>query len=203
MRLCLVAAVAHLASVHGLALHAGGRGGHVRSGAVTMSLIDDIASKLPFDLPFAEAADADPGGPRGVVVTGGANGVGYAYADSFMKRGHSVVICDVKDPAAAVAALTKKYEGSSAKVFGTICDVSDAASVEELGEYAKASLGTIHYWINNAGINGGRRPFTSLSTSTLEAVVNVNLIGVLLCTKVWGSALALALSLTLGVLLCT
>jgi chlorophyll(ide) b reductase len=45
-------------------------------------------------------------------------------------------------------------------------------------------LGTIHYWINNAGINGGRRPFTTLSTGTLEAVVKVNLIGVLLCTKV-------------------
>ena len=117
-------------------------------------------------------------------MTGGANGVGYAYADSFMKRGHSVVICDVKDPAAAIAALEKKYEGSSAKVYGTQCDVSDAASVEELGAYAKANLGTIHYWINNAGINGGRRPFTTLTTSTLEAVVSVNLIGVLLCTKV-------------------
>jgi chlorophyll(ide) b reductase len=28
------------------------------------------------------------------------------------------------------------------------------------------------------------RPFTSLSTNTIEAVVNVNLVGVLLCTKV-------------------
>ena len=45
-------------------------------------------------------------------------------------------------------------------------------------------LGTIHYWINNAGINGGRRPMTTLSTSVLEAVVNVNLIGLMLCTKV-------------------
>jgi len=42
----------------------------------------------------------------------------------------------------------------------------------------------VHYWINNAGINGGRRPFTSLSTSTVEAVVKVNLVGVLVCTKV-------------------
>merc|ERR1719214_488398 len=91
-----------------------------------------------------------PAGPFGVVVTGGANGVGFAYADSFMKRGHSVVICDIKDPGAAVAALQKKYEGSSAKIYGTITDVSDAASVEKLGEFAKNSLGTIHYWITNA-----------------------------------------------------
>ena len=46
------------------------------------------------------------------------------------------------------------------------------------------SLGTIHYWINNAGINGGRRPFTTIPTKVVEAVVNVNLVGLLLCTKV-------------------
>ena len=45
MRLFLVA-VANLATVtHGLELHGGAS--HVRSGALSMSLIDDIASKLP------------------------------------------------------------------------------------------------------------------------------------------------------------
>ena len=122
---------------------------------------------------------------RGVVVTGGAGGVGYAYADSFMARGHWVVICDIKDPSEAVEALRAKHAGNPiAKVEGTVCDVSDAASVEALGVFAKEKLGTIHYWINNAGINGGRRPFTTLTTSTVEAVVKVNLVGVLLCTKV-------------------
>jgi len=121
---------------------------------------------------------------RGVVITGGAGGVGYAYADSFMARGHWVVICDVKDPAPAVRALRAKHGGGVGRVYGTVCDVSDAESVEALAGFAKESIGTVHYWINNAGINGGRRPFTSLSTGTLEAVVKVNLIGVLLCTKV-------------------
>ena len=121
---------------------------------------------------------------RGVVITGGAGGVGYAYADSFLKRGHWVVICDVKDPSAAVASLQKKHEGGLGRIYGTVCDVSDASSVEQLGDFAKDKLGTIHYWINNAGINGGRRPFTTLTTNTIEAVVKVNLVGVLLCTKV-------------------
>ena len=62
--------------------------------------------------------------------------------------------------------------------------MSKSASVEELGRFAKEKLGTVNHWINNAGINGGRRPFTSLTTATVEAVVNVNLVGVLLCTKV-------------------
>jgi len=121
---------------------------------------------------------------RGVVITGGAGGVGYAYADTFMRMGHWVVICDVKDPAPAVDALRKKHEGGVGQIHGCVCDVSSAESVEALGDFAKDKIGTIHYWINNAGINGGRRPFTSLSTGTLEAVVKVNLVGILLCTQV-------------------
>jgi len=118
-----------------------------------------------------------------VVITGGAGGVGYAYADELLRLGHAVVICDVKDPVAPVQALKSKY-GNGAKIFGTMCDVSSADSVEAFGAFAKESLGTIHYWINNAGINGGRRPFTTVPTKVVEAVVNVNLVGLLLCTKV-------------------
>jgi len=122
---------------------------------------------------------------RGVVITGGAGGVGYAYADEFMRRGHWVVICDVKDPEPAVQALRQKHEGNPvARIYGTITDVSDAESVQALGEFAKEKLGTVHYWINNAGINGGRRPFKDVPLGVVEAVVKVNLVGLLLCTKV-------------------
>eukprot|EP00965_Chrysotila_dentata_P047301 1569749-Pleurochrysis_carterae.AAC.2 len=41
---------------------------------------------------------------KGFVITGGAGGVGYAYADELVRRGHWVVICDVKDPEPAVQA---------------------------------------------------------------------------------------------------
>ena len=69
--------------------------------------------------------------PKGVVITGGAGGVGYAYADEFLARGHWVVICDVKDPADAVAALRAKHASvPNAKIEGCVCDVSDASSVE-------------------------------------------------------------------------
>lgn len=117
----------------------------------------------------------------GVVITGGANGVGFAYADEFLKRSHEVVICDVKDPAAAVAALEERHPGG--KIVGVQCDVSSADDVERLAATAKAELGTVHYWINNAGINGGRRAFKELTPQQIEAVVNVNLLGTLLCTQ--------------------
>uniref|UniRef100_A0A6T8BU99 Uncharacterized protein n=1 Tax=Prymnesium polylepis TaxID=72548 RepID=A0A6T8BU99_9EUKA len=140
-------------------------------------LADLVGEPAPTD--FSAAAL----GPKGVVITGGAGGVGYAYADELLSLGHAVVVCDIKDPVAPIDALKSKY-GEDAKIYGYTCDVSSAESVEELGAFAKESLGTIHYWINNAGINGGRRPFTTIPTKVVEAVVNVNLVGLLLCTKV-------------------
>jgi len=61
--------------------------------------------------------------PKGVVITGGAGGVGYAYADEFLRRGHWVVICDVKDPQPAVMALRQKHAGGLGRIYGTTTDV--------------------------------------------------------------------------------
>ena len=117
----------------------------------------------------------------GVVITGAAGGVGFAYAGEFMDRGYDVVICDVKDCSAAAEALTERHPNG--KVYHTQCDVSDSKSVEKLGSFAKENIGTIRYWINNAGVNGGRRALMDVPISQVELVVKVNLLGTLLCTK--------------------
>lgn len=116
------------------------------------------------------------------MITGAAGGVGFAYAKEFMDRGYDVVICDVKDPSTAVKALETQTTGTG-KVFATKCDVSDAKDVEKLGKFAQSNLDKIGYWINNAGINGGRRDLRDVPVSQVEAVVKVNLLGILLCTK--------------------
>eukprot|EP00747_Dinoflagellata_sp_TGD_P191846 gnl/TRDRNA2_/TRDRNA2_55816_c0_seq1.p1 gnl/TRDRNA2_/TRDRNA2_55816_c0~~gnl/TRDRNA2_/TRDRNA2_55816_c0_seq1.p1 ORF type:complete len:329 (-),score=52.63 gnl/TRDRNA2_/TRDRNA2_55816_c0_seq1:71-973(-) len=97
----------------------------------------------------SENAEKTP--PRGVVITGGLSGDVYAYADSFMKRGHSLVVSDSKDPAEDVAKLEKKHEGGSGKIYSFTADVSNTASVKKLGEFAEENLGTIHYWVDNKG----------------------------------------------------
>jgi len=122
------------------------------------------------------------GNGGGVVVTGAAGGVGFAYAGEFMDRGYDVVICDIKDCSIAADVLEKRHPNG--RVFHTKCDVSDSESVEALGKFAQTQLGKIGYWINNAGINGGRRSFMEVPMSTVELVVKVNLMGVLMGTKV-------------------
>lgn len=128
-----------------------------------------------------ESTDTTGGG---VVITGGANGVGFAYAAEFLDRGYNVVICDVQDCSAAAAALQPKATSSGGSIHHTKCDVSSSTDVERLGKFAQEKLGTIQYWINNAGINGGRRELRDVPVSQVEAVVKVNLLGILLCTKV-------------------
>jgi len=88
----------------------------------------------------------------GVVITGSAGGVGFAYAGEFMDRGYDVVICDVKDCASAAKALESRHPNG--RVFHKKCDVSDSKSVEDLGKFAQEKLGTVNYWINNAGNTG-------------------------------------------------
>lgn len=118
----------------------------------------------------------------GVVITGSAGGVGFAYAGEFIDSGYDVVICDVKDCTTAAKALASRHPNG--KVYHTRCDVSDASSCEALGKFAKQKLGNIGYWINNAGINGGRRALSELTMSQVETVVKVNLLGIFYCTKV-------------------
>ena len=89
----------------------------------------------------------------GVVITGGAGGVGFAYAGEFMERGYDVVICDVQDCSSAAKALQDRHGNSGAKIFHTKCDVSSVKDVEKLGQFAQKNLGTIGYWINNAGMS--------------------------------------------------
>jgi len=122
------------------------------------------------------------GNGGGVVITGAAGGAGFAYAGEFMNRGYSVTICDVKDCSTAAEALAARHPNG--RVFFTKCDVSDAKQVEALGRFAKDNMGKIGYWINNAGINGGRRPLMDVPVTTVETVVKVNLLGVLFGTKV-------------------
>lgn len=144
------------------------------------STIQSASASSSSSLYMSDAFEGDPEG--GVVITGAAGGVGFAYAGEFMDRGYDVVICDVKDCTNAARALTARHPNG--RVFHTQCDVSDAQSVEKLGKFAKDKMGTLKYWINNAGVNGGRRALMDVPVNQVELVVKVNLLGILLGSKV-------------------
>jgi len=87
---------------------------------------------------------------RVAVVTGAASGIGRSLAGRLAVEGMHVVLADVEDGALrdAVAGI-----GGDAVAFAT--DVTSAAAVEALAEFAYGTFGAVHVLCNNAGVFQG------------------------------------------------
>eukprot|EP00877_Chromochloris_zofingiensis_P005359 jgi/Chrzof1/14824/Cz09g17200.t1_NOL[v5.2] len=139
---------------------------HVRSVAAT------VGSKTVLTAPYS------------VVITGSTKGVGYALAEEFLKSGDRVVLCSRNGDQveAAVSTLAKQYGAKQVK--GMACNVSRAEQVRALAEYARRELGSIDFWINNAGTNAYKYgPLLESDDDDLVSIVETNVLGVMLCCK--------------------
>jgi NAD(P)-dependent dehydrogenase (short-subunit alcohol dehydrogenase family) len=112
---------------------------------------------------------------RVCLITGGAAGIGFAYARRFLAEGARVVIADVVDPAPAAKALE-----SSDRVLARQADVADAAAMRALAEAAVARFGRIDVLVNNAAVFATLRPqpFDEIPESEWARVMAVNVTGV-------------------------
>jgi 3-oxoacyl-[acyl-carrier protein] reductase len=86
---------------------------------------------------------------RTAVITGGAQGIGFAIAERFVAEGARVVLGDL-DLSATESAVEKLGGGSVARAVH--CDVTDAGDVEELVHAAVDGFGGLDVMVNNAGI---------------------------------------------------
>jgi NAD(P)-dependent dehydrogenase (short-subunit alcohol dehydrogenase family) len=111
------------------------------------------------------------------LVTGGASGIGRAMAERFAREGMSLVLADVEEAALDLAA--KELSEGGAQVIAVPTDVSQAGSVEALGEAARQRFGTVHVVCNNAGVGGHGYPTDETPVVEWEWVLGVNLWGVI------------------------
>ena len=86
---------------------------------------------------------------RTAVITGGAQGIGFAIAQRFVAEGARVVLGDL-DPDATEAAVTAL--GGAGVATAVRCDVTDAGQVTELVGAAVERFGSLDVMVNNAGI---------------------------------------------------
>jgi NAD(P)-dependent dehydrogenase (short-subunit alcohol dehydrogenase family) len=89
---------------------------------------------------------------KGIVITGGSKGLGYALAHQFLSYGHKVIICNRNEDQLATALRTLQAEHEGSIVYGMCCDVSNAADVCAFASFAVEKLGIVDIWINNAGM---------------------------------------------------
>jgi len=122
---------------------------------------------------------------RVIIVTGGANGIGRAYADGFVREGAKVVIADIDEPAARTAA--REIEAGGGDALALNVDVADVASTEAMASAALDRFGRIDGLVNNAAIairvKHVNAPMEELPVEEWDRVIAVNLRGPFLCCR--------------------
>ena len=107
--------------------------------------------------------------------------LGMAVAVTLLKNGYSVALAGRRADALAQAVQEAGDAGSRALAVAT--DVGNPASVRALFERTKERFGRLDLLFNNAGSGAPGIPMEDLTFEQWQAVVNVNLTGVFLCTQ--------------------
>jgi len=110
---------------------------------------------------------------RVAVITGGAQGIGYATAERMLGSGASVVLWDIDAPLLARA---KESLGTLGRVGTAQVELTDESAVSNAAAQATAEFGRIDILVNNAGITGGNGTTWELDPAIWRRVVEVNLI---------------------------
>ncbi len=120
---------------------------------------------------------------RVALVTGAGQSVGAGIARTLADRGAAVAVNDlVPERASDVAdAITRAGGRAEAAAF----DVTDPQAVERGMEKLVAALGPVDVLVNNAGVPAGMNlvKFREMPTEEWEKYVDLNLYGVLHCTR--------------------
>lgn len=117
-----------------------------------------------------------------VLVTGGSRGIGRAVALACAKEGAHVVI-NYAGNVKAAQSVVEEISEMGQKCLAVQADVSNAADVDRLIEEAIQDFGKIDVLVNNAGITRDGL-LMRMKEEDWDAVLNTNLKGIYLCTKV-------------------
>ncbi|MGW3913294.1 SDR family NAD(P)-dependent oxidoreductase [Streptomyces sp. NPDC005070] len=116
------------------------------------------------------------------IVTGGSRGIGAATCKRLAADGHDVAVGYVSDGAAAERTAAAVREAGASCVTVRV-DTSDEAAVERLFDTAADRLGPVTGLVNNAGVTGPLGRLADADAADLRRVVEVNLLGTLLCSR--------------------
>jgi len=119
------------------------------------------------------------------IITGGAEGIGKAYALGFAREGAKVVVADIN--LAGARTLVNTMAEQEIEALATKTDVSKVADTEEMAKKTLERFGRIDILVNNAAKFQRnmtiRAPVWELDPQEWESVIAVNLTGVFLCCR--------------------
>jgi NAD(P)-dependent dehydrogenase (short-subunit alcohol dehydrogenase family) len=120
---------------------------------------------------------AAPKERRVAVITGGASGIGAACALRLAEEGRDVVIADVSEHGAEVAA---QVEAVGPRALFISTDVTSEEAVQSMVARALETFGRLDILVCCAGILGLEAPFHEQSLAQFDRVMKINVYGVYL-----------------------
>lgn len=105
------------------------------------------------------------------LITGGAQGIGFASAKAMNENGFQTVLADVNQD--KLDAAVEKIGGDA---FGILCDVSNAEHVESMFQQIESQHGAISALVNNAGV-ASPSDFLETTLEDFQRVIAINLTG--------------------------
>ena len=123
-----------------------------------------------------------------IIITGGCQGLGRAMAEYLAAKGAKLALVDLNPEKLELAVTACQAHGVEARAY--LCNVADEEQVTQTVAQVAEDFGAIKGLINNAGIlrdglllKVKDGVMTKMSLAQWQAVIDVNLTGVFLCTR--------------------
>jgi 3-oxoacyl-[acyl-carrier protein] reductase len=115
------------------------------------------------------------------IVTGASRGIGRAVAIALASEGAKVAV-NYASSSGAADAVVAEIEGMGSEAVALQADVSQVDQVDALFEAVMGKWGRVDVLVNNAGITKDTL-LLRMKTEDWQAVIDLNLTGVFLCTR--------------------
>ena len=113
------------------------------------------------------------------VVTGGAQGIGFAIAQRLIASGARVSLWDLNAQALQLA-----VDGLGAGASRKLVDITDIAGLQRVHEEVEAEIGPVSILVNSAGVAGSNASVEDYDPQEWRRVVEINLNGTFYVNKV-------------------
>ncbi|SEI73117.1 3-oxoacyl-[acyl-carrier protein] reductase [Azotobacter beijerinckii] len=123
-----------------------------------------------------------------IIITGGCQGLGRAMAEYLAAKGARLALVDLSPEKLDAAVAACRAAGGEARAY--LCNIANEEQVMQMVDQVAKDFGAINGLVNNAGIlrdgltvkvKDGE--LSTLSLAQWQAVIDVNLTGVFLCTR--------------------
>jgi NAD(P)-dependent dehydrogenase (short-subunit alcohol dehydrogenase family) len=116
-----------------------------------------------------------------MIVAGGSRGIGEAISVMAAQRGYDVVLSYAQQ-AARAEAVVQRIVTAGGSAVAVQADTAREDDIDRLFA-AAAARGRLAAMVYNSGVTGAHSPLAEASTATIDAVLDVNLRGAMLCCR--------------------